>query len=145
MTTRSVELPEPEGPISPVASPCAKRRVISLRICTRAAPAASERLTFEMEMVSGSRPANDEGSMRLSMARSYGTSAAAVEGQGWVFVHILVLVIALVTAGTAFSPGQTPAPIPGGSGAKTDQNGGFGGSPGGRLWLEASGGVPRGA
>jgi len=35
------------------------------------------------------------------MARSYGTSAAAVEGQGWMFVHILVLVIALVTAGTA--------------------------------------------
>jgi acyl-CoA thioesterase-1 len=35
------------------------------------------------------------------MARSYGTSAAAVEGQGWMFVHILVLVIGLMTAGTA--------------------------------------------
>jgi acyl-CoA thioesterase-1 len=47
--------------------------------------------------------------MRLSMARSYGTSAAAVEGQGWMFVHILVLVIALVTAGTASAQAQTPA------------------------------------
>src|SRR5882672_1975202 len=100
------------GPIRPIASPCATRRLISLRICTRAAPAPSERLTFEMEMVSGSRPANDEGSMRLSMARSYGTSAAAVEGQGWVFVHILVLVIALVTAGTASAQVQAPAQAP---------------------------------
>src|SRR5229473_479558 len=101
ITISSVDFPEPEGPIRPIASPCATRRLISLRIWTRAAPAPSERLTFEIEMVSGSRPANDEGSMRLSMARSYGTSAAAVEGQGWMFVHILVLVIALVTAGTA--------------------------------------------
>ena len=50
--------------------------------------------------------------MRLSMARSYGTSAAAVEGQGWVFVHILVLVIALVTAGTASAQVQAPAQVP---------------------------------
>src|ERR1700687_498767 len=60
-----------------------------------------------MEMVSGSRPASEEGSMRLSMARSYGTFAAAVERQGGVFVHMLVLGMALMAAGTAFA--QAPS------------------------------------
>jgi acyl-CoA thioesterase-1 len=60
-----------------------------------------------MAMVSGSTPASDEGSMRLSMARSYGTSGSAVERQGCKFVHMLVLGLALVTAGTAFA--QAPA------------------------------------
>src|ERR1700738_263965 len=63
-----------------------------------------------MEMVSGSRPASEEGSMRLSMVRSYGTSAAAVEGRLRMFVHILVLIMAMMTAGTAFA--QTPAAAP---------------------------------
>ena len=58
-------------------------------------------------MVSGSRPANDEGSMRLSMVRSYGTSARGVEGRCGLFVHILVLMVALMTAQTAFA--QTSA------------------------------------
>src|SRR5258708_11476917 len=107
MTTRSVELPEPEGSISPLASPCATRRLIALRICTRAAPAPSERLTFEIEMVSGSRPANDEGSMRLSMARSYGTFAGAVERQRAMFVHIVALGVALMAAAPSFA--QSPA------------------------------------
>src|ERR1019366_2448112 len=60
-----------------------------------------------MEMVSGSRPASEEGSMRLSMARSYGTSARQVEGRVRMFVHILVLGVALMPAGTGFA--QTPA------------------------------------
>src|SRR5260370_35106503 len=60
-----------------------------------------------MEMVSGSRPASDEGSMRLSMARSYGNFAGAVERQLRLFVHMLVLNLVLLTAGTAFA--QTPA------------------------------------
>src|ERR1019366_7513008 len=60
-----------------------------------------------MAMVSGSRPASDEGSMRLSMARSYGTSAAGVERQAAMFVHMLVLSLALMAAGTAFA--QAPA------------------------------------
>src|SRR3982074_716812 len=60
-----------------------------------------------MEMVSGSRPASGVGSMRLSMARSYGTFAAAVERQRRLFVHMLVLGMALMAAGTAFA--QTPA------------------------------------
>src|SRR6266702_4463161 len=58
-----------------------------------------------MAMVSGSTPASDEDSMRLSMARSYGTSAAAVEGRNSMFVHILVLIMALMTAATAFAEG----------------------------------------
>jgi acyl-CoA thioesterase-1 len=52
-------------------------------------------------MLSGSLPAkdptdDDEGSMRLSMARSYGTSAVAVEGWLRRFVHMLVLGVALI-------------------------------------------------
>src|SRR6267154_1303105 len=60
-----------------------------------------------MEMVSGSRPVNEEGSMRLSMDRSYGTSAVGVEGRIGMFVHILVLIVALMTAGTVLA--QAPA------------------------------------
>src|SRR3984893_18988317 len=63
-----------------------------------------------MEMVSGSGPANDEGSMRLSMARSYGTFAAGVEGRRGMFMHILVLAIVFMTAGTASA--QTSATGP---------------------------------
>jgi acyl-CoA thioesterase I len=42
--------------------------------------------------------------MRLSMARSYGTSAGAVERRALLFVHILVLSLLLMTAATAFAP-----------------------------------------
>src|ERR1700719_2044795 len=58
-------------------------------------------------MVSGSRPASEVGSMRLSMARSYGTFAAAVERQGRSFVHMLVLGMVLMTTGTAFAQTST--------------------------------------
>ena len=57
-------------------------------------------------MVSGPRPASEEGSMRLSMARSYGTSAAAVESPLRTFVHILVLMVALMTTGAALAQGS---------------------------------------
>src|ERR1700730_12658830 len=60
-----------------------------------------------MEMVSSSRPASDEGSMRLSMARSYGTSAVAVERRGRMFVHMLVLGLVLAMVGPVFA--QAPA------------------------------------
>src|ERR1700748_3170099 len=63
-----------------------------------------------MAMVSGSRPANDGGSMRLSMVRSYGTSAAGVEGGVGMFVHILVLMVAFMTAPMALA--QAPAARP---------------------------------
>jgi len=39
------------------------------------------------------------------MARSYGTSAARVEGRFVIFVHILVLIMALMTAGTVLAQG----------------------------------------
>src|SRR4029078_9121801 len=58
-------------------------------------------------MVSGSRPVSEEDSMRLSMDRSYGTSAAGVEGRMGMLVHILVLIMALMTAGAGFA--QAPA------------------------------------
>src|SRR5438067_7278256 len=64
-----------------------------------------------MAMVSGSRPVSDEGSMRLSMARSYVTSAAAVERQARLFVHMLVLGLVVAMAGTAFAE----TPVPGGT------------------------------
>ena len=44
--------------------------------------------------------------MRLSMARSYGTSALTVERRLPVFVHILVLMVALTAAGPALAEGQ---------------------------------------
>ncbi len=46
--------------------------------------------------------------MRLSMARSYGTFAAGVERQVRSFVHMLVLGMLLVVAGTAFAPTFAP-------------------------------------
>src|SRR2546430_6827193 len=61
-----------------------------------------------MEMVSGASPAScegsmSEGSMRLSMARSYGTFAGAVERRTRLFMHMLVLMAALMTAGPVFA------------------------------------------
>src|SRR5258708_38127674 len=58
-------------------------------------------------MVSGSRPANDEGLMRLSMARSYGTSVSEVERHGRMFAHMLVLGMGLMGASAVFA--QAPA------------------------------------
>ena len=63
-----------------------------------------------MEIVSGSTPVSEEGSMRLSMNRSYGTSTARVEGLKRMFAHIRVLIMALMTAAPAFA--QTPAAAP---------------------------------
>jgi acyl-CoA thioesterase-1 len=60
-------------------------------------------------MVSGSVPANDEGSMRLSMARSYGTFGSAVERLSRMFVHMLVLGLALMGLEPAFA--QTSSAI----------------------------------
>src|SRR5437667_11394923 len=63
-----------------------------------------------MEMVSGPTPVSEEDSMRLSMARSYGTSATRVEGLKRMFAHIRVLIVALMTAGPVLA--QTPAAAP---------------------------------
>lgn len=48
--------------------------------------------------------------MRLSMVRSYGTSAGAVEARLRIFVHILVLLMGLMTAASAQTPSQGKAP-----------------------------------
>jgi len=48
--------------------------------------------------------------MRLSMARSYGTSATRVEGLKRMFAHIRVLIVALMTAGPVLA--QAPAAAP---------------------------------
>src|SRR5246127_4315801 len=114
ITISSVDFPEPDGPIRPSASPEATRKLISFRMWTRAAPVPSERLTLEMEMVSGARPDNCEGSMRLSMARSYGTSSARVERRRLNLMHIVVLMVAMMTAWPTFSqpaPGGEANPI----------------------------------
>jgi len=71
--------------------------------------------------VSGSTPASDEGSMRLSMARSYGTSATAVEGQRRMFVHMLVLSMLLLSLAAAAEVGFAApalAQAPAGTGGK---------------------------
>src|ERR1700693_209492 len=75
-----------------------------------------------MEMVSGSMPASDEGSMRLSMDRSYGTSGGVVERRLRMFVHMLVLGMALMAVEPAFA--QTSA----GSAAKSIKMGVLGDS-----------------
>jgi acyl-CoA thioesterase-1 len=67
---------------------------------------------LEIEMVSGDRPASEEGSMRLSMVRSYGTSAGLVERRARWFVHILVLTVGVMTGGTVFAQ-SPPSPATG--------------------------------
>ena len=62
-------------------------------------------------MVSGAVPASEEESMRLSMVRSYGNSASVVERRYGLFMHIAVLMIALMTAAASptFAQAQVPA------------------------------------
>src|SRR5438874_12119460 len=50
-----------------------------------------------MAMVSGVVPASEEDSMRVSMVRSYGNSVRAVERRYGLFMHIAVLMFALMT------------------------------------------------
>ncbi|RXG87698.1 arylesterase [Bradyrhizobium zhanjiangense] len=62
-----------------------------------------------MAMVSAAVAASEEVSMRLSMVRSYGNSAGAVERRYGLFMHIAVLMFALMTAITpASAQGQKP-------------------------------------
>src|SRR5262245_18856519 len=110
ITIRSVDFPDPDGPIRPIASPDPTRKLISFRICTRAAPEPSERLTFLIAMVSGSVQVKDEVSMRLSMVRSYGNLARGVEGSFASFAHIIVLFLAFLMTDQALA--QTPVAAP---------------------------------
>src|SRR5580704_6764523 len=58
-----------------------------------------------MAMVSGVAPESEGDSMRLSMARSYGTFASLVERRRSALAHILVLTMALTVAGSALAEG----------------------------------------
>ena len=62
-------------------------------------------------MVSGAAaPASEEGAMRVSMVRSYGKSAGPVERRYGLFMHIAVLMLALMTVPTtAVAQVQAPA------------------------------------
>jgi acyl-CoA thioesterase-1 len=82
--------------------------------------------------------------MRLSMVRSYGTSTAAVEGGTRMFVHILVLMVALMTTQTAFSQAlvQAPAQAPAAAATKPIKMVVLGDSLSAGLGLSASAAFP---
>jgi len=63
-------------------------------------------------MVSGAVPASEEDSMRVSMVRSYGNFDSAVERRYGMFMHIAVLMLALMTVATAASAQAQPAAKP---------------------------------
>src|SRR5947209_20158401 len=65
-----------------------------------------------MAMVSGVVPASEEDSMRLSMVRSYGKSAGAVERRYGLFMHIAVLMLALMTVANTPSAQAQPEARP---------------------------------
>ncbi|BBZ90629.1 arylesterase [Bradyrhizobium diazoefficiens] len=63
-------------------------------------------------MVSGVVPASEEDSMRVSMVRSYGNSDSAVERRYGLFMHIAVLMLAVMTIATNASAQAQPAAQP---------------------------------
>src|SRR5262249_6613644 len=101
ITMSSVDLPEPEGPTMPIASPWPILRSMSLRICTRAAPRPSDRLT-PVSAIAGASARFQVSFMRWIRRlramigpgrvrpRSYGGWAAPVQA----FVQALVLAAA---------------------------------------------------
>lgn len=63
-------------------------------------------------MVSGVVPASEEGEVLMSMVRSYGNSARAVERRYGLFMHIAVLMLALMTiAGPAWADATKPVKL----------------------------------
>ncbi|APO49028.1 arylesterase [Bradyrhizobium diazoefficiens] len=62
--------------------------------------------------MSGVVPASEEDSMRVSMVRSYGNSDSAVERRYGLFMHIAVLVLAVMTIATNASAQAQPAAKP---------------------------------
>src|SRR5450631_1167435 len=98
ITISSVDLPEPDGPTKPIASPPPILRLMSLRIWTRAAPCPSERLT----------PASDIAGAAWELLvivfhpaqpRSYGTFMAQVQR-----LAAIVLVASFCGSATAAEP-----------------------------------------
>src|ERR1700720_1621266 len=102
MTISKVDLPEPDGPTSPTASPRPICRSMPLRIWTRAAPRPSARLMPANAMASAGPPAEVSfmWPFRAGRAplrpepRSYGKAARPVQ----------MLAIAAVAASLAFMP-----------------------------------------
>lgn len=114
ITISSVDLPEPDAPTSPIASPEATRRLISLRMCTRAAPWPSERLMLAIEMESGV-PLVEEGAdeevMRVSMPRSYGDCFAVVERRARMFLSACLGLVMIVLMSSLPAGAQTGKPV----------------------------------
>src|SRR3954453_10035753 len=68
ITIKSVDLPDPDGPTRPTASPRPIFSVMSLRMCTRAAPAPSERLTPD-SVTAGRTAGAEAGLIEVSFMR----------------------------------------------------------------------------
>src|ERR1043166_3078457 len=114
ITISNVDLPEPDGPMSPTASPRAICRSMSLRIWTRAAPRPSARLMPVNAMAPAGPPAEvssmwpfraRRAPLRLE-PRSYGKGARAVQ---MLAIGAAVAVLSLVSA--AAQPGSTGRPV----------------------------------
>ena len=91
ITISRVDLPEPDGPTIPIASPRPILSSMSLRICTRAAPRPSERLTplsamaaplprGELPFMPWIRRSSVSPPSKPRHDRSYGSSARPVQG-----------------------------------------------------------------
>src|SRR5262249_58999360 len=106
MTISRVDFPEPDGPTMPTASPRPILRAMSLRMCTRAAPRPSDRLTLASAIAGVARcraEVSFMGGFRRLLAglqsRSYGVPAAVV--QTAVFAAALSLFLGVFLAGIA--------------------------------------------
>src|SRR5690349_2803365 len=104
MTISKVDLPEPDGPTRPIASPLPICRSISLRICTRAAPCPSERLTPASAMAG---PAWELFVMgpHVPQPRSYGRNPAWVQRlAGWLLLTLFCAFLPAAAASAADKP-----------------------------------------
>ena len=112
-TISRVDLPEPEGPTRPTASPVPICRSMSLRIWTRAAPRPSDRLTPESRIAGGcshrgvvhavfrsTRPGESH--------RSYGKPGRPVQRSGWVIMALACFgIVAAMLTGRARPSGRS--------------------------------------
>ncbi len=97
MTISSVDLPEPDGPTRPTASPVPICRSMSLRICTRAAPRPSERLTPASAIAGPAGRLSFMRAVTVRPSRSYGNRGGLVQriaGRCWSLAMCLVPALA---------------------------------------------------
>src|SRR5262245_50980388 len=108
ITISSVDLPEPEGPTMPTASPRPILRSMSLRMWTRAAPRPSDRLTPASAIAGVARCRAEVSFMSrfrrllasvagLKQSRSYGVAVSAVQSA------VLAAIVGLFLAGVAWA------------------------------------------